>query len=278
MTTLPMAVILVRWKNGEELSRCLQSIFSKEGRCPEEIILVDSGSGDGGAKTLLRDFPSVRLLELEENLGFAAAANRGVSLTTAPVLSLLNPDTLVLDGALEKLYAALRDSSAAGVVPQLFSPGMESQFRWQLRELPTLGDLLLGRSGRPSFRKRPANVIEVVQPAAAAWTLRREVWEYLGGLDERFAPAWWEDVDFCLRLKNAIAAQDFPCERGFLFQPDIHVLHKGASSLEMLERREFLEIFYRNLLLYTAKHHQSALRWIRPAIGLKRSLLSRRWE
>jgi len=276
MTVLPIAVVLVRWKHGEVLERCLESIFSEEQKSLQEVILVDSGSGDGGAGVLAQRFPSVRLLELEKNLGFAAAANRGVSLSTAPVITLLNPDTIVLDGALEKLGAALEDSSAAGVVPQLFSPGMTSQFRWQLRELPGVGDLLLGRSGPSSFRRQPRKLIEVAQPAAAAWTLRRDVWEYLGGLDERFAPAWWEDVDFCLRLKNAITAQDFPWEQGFLFQPDIHVLHQGASSLEKLERQEFLEIFYRNLLRYTAKHHPRALRWIRPLIGLKLAFLSRR--
>jgi len=275
MTVLPMAVILVRWKNGEELVRCLQSIFSGGGGRPEEIILVDSGSGDGGARTLIRDFPSVRVLELEENLGFAAAANRGVSLTTAPVLTLLNPDTLVLDGALEKLYVALRESSAAGVVPQLFSPGRESQFRWQLRELPTLGDLLLGRSGRPAFRRQPPDIVEIAQPAAAAWTLRRDIWESLGGLDEGFTPAWWEDVDFCMRLRNAIDVREVPCERGFLLQPDIHILHEGASSLEKLGRLEFLEIFYRNLILYTAKHYPRALRWVRTAVRVKLSLYSK---
>lgn len=272
-SNLPLSVVVVRWKNGPELRNCLESLLRAEGSAPMEIILVDSGSGDGGVEELRRDYPSVRMIELEENLGFGAAANRGVGLGSQPFIALLNPDTRMPVGSLRALVEGLGNSRAAGVVPLMSSPEGKSQARWQLRRLPRLWDLCCGRSGSPVSRNSlPAGRREIPQPAAAAWLLRREIWDLLEGFDERFRPAWWEDVDFCFRLRQLVETGEI--ETGFLLLENISVLHEGGSSLESMDRVEFLEIYCRNLLRFSKKHLPNRFGLIRSCLRFKLRVLS----
>ncbi|RLE27887.1 MAG: hypothetical protein DRJ65_01490, partial [Acidobacteria bacterium] len=144
MTTV--AAVVVRWKGGNEVERCLRSLVSSQPNAPSEIVLVDAGSGDGGAQRLARTFPEIQVEALSENPGFAGAANHGVSVTTAENIFLLNPDTEVSGPALTILTAHLEDRpDLAGVVPLLENVDGSSQHRWQLKDLPTRRDLSLGR-------------------------------------------------------------------------------------------------------------------------------------
>ncbi len=267
---IPVAVIIVRWKNGPELRECLESLLNSRGERPAEMILVDSGSGDGGAEILARDFPSIRVLQLDRNLGFAAAANRGVSLSESPFVVLLNPDTIVPAGNLGRMLRGLEEVEAAGVVPRLVSPEGKAQTSWQLRRLPRVRDLCMGRSGRPFSALPEAGSTEIPQPAAAAWLLRREVWDRLGGFDERFFPAWWEDVDFCLRLRRF--CDQGGSERGFVLLPEVELVHHGGASLSSLDQWDFLRIFHVNLLRYASLHHPQRLRLISFCLRMKMML------
>ena len=111
------------------------------------------------------------------------------------------------------------------------------------------------------------------QPAAAAWLVRRSVWTALEGLDPAFAPAWWEDVDFCARLSARVVDPDFPADEGFWVEPRARVNHSGGSSLTNLTDAAFLSAFNSNLLRYAARHYPASLSKIR--IGLRISLLTR---
>jgi GT2 family glycosyltransferase len=94
------------------------------------------------------------------------------------------------------------------------------------------------------------------------------VWEALDGLDPTFAPAWWEDVDFCARLRAGLATADFPCNEGFVVEPAAHLRHVGGSSVAALGDAAFLTAYYRNLLRYTARHHPGYLGRIRRTLRL----------
>ena len=103
--------------------------------------------------------------------------------------------------------------------------------------------------------------------------VRRSVWEALGGFDPIFAPAWWEDVDFCARLDVALHDPEFPVSEGFTVEPAARLRHGRGSSVADLGRSAFLAAYYRNLLRYAARHHRSRLGWIRR--GLRASLAFR---
>ena len=259
--------VVVRWRGGDEVRRCLESLAIHGGGHLRSLVLVDSGSGDDGARQLAEEFPAARLLALDENRGFAYAANRGFADGDEPFLLLLNPDTEVLPGAVEALITTLNEQKeAAGAVPLLEDSEGASQHRWQLRHLPSVPRLALGLPGAPAFTRPPSQPEEIAQPAAAAWLLRRPVWEALGGLDPSFAPAWWEDVDFCARLAARLQAPDFPAARAFVVQPASRVRHGRGSSVGYLGDSAFLAAYYRNLLLYARRHHPERLGTIRTGI------------
>jgi N-acetylglucosaminyl-diphospho-decaprenol L-rhamnosyltransferase len=265
--------VVVRWRGGDEAAACLQSLADHGGPRLAGVTLVDSGSGDGGAERLAARFGSVRVLALDDNLGFARAANRGVDAGDAPLQLLLNPDTVLRAGAIDVLAALLDERPrAAGAVPLLESPDGSCQHRWQLRRLPTARRLAGGRGGAAAFSAPPGAPQPVAQPAAAAWLVRRRVWQALGGLDEAFVPAWWEDVDFCARLAAHLDDPGLDIGEGFVVQPAARIGHRGGSSVAALGDAEFLAAYARNLLRYAARHHAARLGLIRAGLRLSLAL------
>jgi len=273
MTGIIQAVV-VRWRGGDEVRRCLSSLLANAGPLLARVVLVDSGSGDGGAERLTSEFPDVEVIALADNRGFAYAADRGAGEGVEPLLMLLNPDIEVEVGAVDAMIDLLKDRPrAAGVVPLLDGFDDASQHRWQLRHLPGAARLACGLSGAPAFSTPPQAPVAVPQPAAAAWLVRRTVWEVLGGLDPTFEPAWWEDVDFCARLHDRLGEPGFPADEGFVVEPAARLRHGGGSSVATLGREAFFTAYYTNLLRYTARHHPGRLGLIRK--GLQISLSAR---
>jgi N-acetylglucosaminyl-diphospho-decaprenol L-rhamnosyltransferase len=248
--------VVVRWRGGDEVRACVASLLAHGGPRLARVVLVDSGSGDGGAERLATEFPTVQVMALEENRSFAHAANRGAAAGGERRLLLLNPDAELLPGSLDELGTGLdRRPDSAGAVPLLEGADGASQHRWQLRRLPGPLRLATGRSGAPAFTAPPTADQPVAQPAAAAWLIRRSVWQSLGGFDEVFAPAWWEDVDFCARLDSRRGTRSFPVAEGFVVHPGARILHHGGSSMASLGDEAFLTAYFRNLTRYIARHH-----------------------
>jgi len=272
MTGIIQAVV-VRWRGGDEVRRCLSSLLANAGPRLARVVLVDSGSGDGGAERLTSEFPNVEVIALADNRGFAYAADRGAGEGEEPLLLLLNPDIEIEAGAVDSMVDLLEDRPrAAGVVPLLEGFDGTSQHQWQLRRLPGTARLVFGLSGAPSFSSPPESPKAVAQPAAAAWLVRRTVWEALGGLDPTFEPAWWEDVDFCARLRDRLGAPGFPADEGFIVEPASRLRHCGGSSVATLGREAFFTAYYTNLLRYTARHHPGRLGLIRKGLQISLSV------
>jgi GT2 family glycosyltransferase len=185
---------------------------------------------------------------------------------------LANPDVELSRASVrrlcEKMLPLERTAIACG--PLMGEDGTP-QTAFQLRPLPTwrgvLRDVLFidelaawlrpsgGVSqGRPSEAPAELEGVEVEQPAAAFWLLRTAAWRDVGGFDEAFHPAWFEDVDFCRRLRSAGWA--------IRYFTDCPVLHRGGLSLETLSHREFVASYYGNLLKYLKKHHARAYPWL----------------
>ena len=265
--------VVVRWRGGDEVAACVTSLLSHGGSRLAGVTVVDSGSGDGGAERLAADFPEINVLPLEDNLGFAHAANCGAAEAREDLLLLLNPDTEVLPGSLEELAEGLDDRDRAGTVPLLEGYDGRSQHRWQLRRFPSVVRLATGRSGGPAFATPPDEDCIVAQPAAAAWLVRREVRDALNGFDEAYAPARWEHVDFCLRLEHHHGIGDFPAPNGFTVRPQARVLHHGGSSLAWLGNEAFLTAYHRNLVRLVKSHHShlapGILGALRLTLGIK---------
>jgi len=270
MTTGRVTAVVVRWRGGREVDRCLDSLLAHGGPELARVVLVDSGSGDGGAERLRAAFPRVEILPLPENRSFAWAASRGADRCDGPFLLLLNPDARVEPRALDELVSMLEHrESAAGVVPLLVNADGSSQHCWQLRRLPSVNRLALGLAGPPQFGSNPPDDPRLVaQPAASAWLIRKFAWDSLHGLDPLFAPAWWEDVDFCARLAAAVETGDVQLTEGFSVVPSARVVHEGGSSLGSLSDIGFLTAYHVNLLRYSERHHPNSVGLIRTGLVL----------
>ncbi len=237
-----LAAVVVHWRDEEHL-RALVAAWPDDERL--ELLVVDNSRSLAGLGA------KARRIDPGSNLGFAGGVNLGTRSTAAPWVLLLNPDARPLPGALDDLLDALeRADEVAGLVPALQGPEGESQCRWQLQPLPTPWQLLaqtlfLGGARGPS--QEPAAGTFIAQPAAAALVLRRRVLLELGGFDEGFFPAWFEDVDFARRL----------FDRGgrLRYVPEARFEHAMGSTVPSLGYGRFLTIYYRNLCRYLRLHH-----------------------
>jgi GT2 family glycosyltransferase len=244
--------VVVHWRNEAPLAE-LTAAWPRDPRF--ELIVVDNG-----ATAPLALGPG-RLLRPGGNLGFAGGANAGIAAARAPLVLVLNPDAVPEAGALEKLlagFAAFPD--AAGLAPRLVGRDGSPQHAWQLRRLPSPWRCLLQALALPDAsgpRAEPPAGTPVEQPAAAALALRREAVAAVGGFDERFHPAWFEDVDLARRLSRA--------GRTVRYWPAARFRHGLGSTVPRLGYGPFLWIYYRNLVLYLTVHHGRA--WAAAARG-----------
>jgi len=262
-----VSVVVVNWNSGFHLSALLSSLQPLAGELHSAVI-IDNASKDG-SEAVARNLSWTRLKQNRSNLGFAGGANQGIAWSDSKWVLLLNPDIIVDADAVRGLYRTVEKSEDVAIACcALRSPSGESQVEFQLRDLPTFTGvvadaLFIDEIAAPFRRKRrfgSNGPIRVQQPAAAFWLLRKEAWTELGGFDERFSPAWFEDVDFCKRLHDAAW--------NIWYFPDWSVVHGGGCSLSAMSYPSFLRAFYGNLLKYWRKHHSRTFPLVWPVVKI----------
>lgn len=227
------------------LAGCLSSIQANSGERLSgqvETIVVDNASNDGSFETIAGSFPWVRLIQNQQNVGFARANNQGILAGRSPYVLLLNSDTVVQPGAFEHLLAFMDQRVTVGAAgPRLLNgdgslqpsahpmmtPGREF---WRLLFLDTVWP----RATYPKewWNSNTASPVEVLK--GAAMMLRREALEKVGVLDEDYF-MYSEEVDFCYRLKRA--------GWELWYVPAAVVTHFGEASTRQERDRMFLELY-----------------------------------
>jgi GT2 family glycosyltransferase len=249
-----VAAVIVSFNTPEELRRCLRSL-ADHATLPLQVIVVDNASADLSREMVRREFATVLLLESEENLGFARAANRGLREARAPFVLFLNSDAEVRPGALETLVSLLDTRLELGVVAprtvgtdgtiQVSSgPALTPLREWGQRRL------VRGVRGRvPAALARAERIhAEEHEPAwvsAACLLARRPALLAVGGFDEAFF-LYEEDADLCVRVRRA--------GWRILFTPTAEVLHHLGRSMARASSRADLE-YHRSHILYYRKHN-----------------------
>jgi GT2 family glycosyltransferase len=230
---MDVSIVIVNYNTAQLSVACAESILRQSLRSQIEVIIVDNGSQDDSVARLMQLPPPVIVIENKANLGFAAANNRGIRESSGRYVLLLNSDTELLDAGLDSLVDYMdNEPSVALVACRLLNPDGSTQP--SLRRFPTLASafmdafLLTPVMARIPFlapltllEQDYGHVREFEQAAGAFLLIRRSVLDRVGLLDERFF-VYYEDVDFCLRLKQSGLRA--------VYRPEVAILHRSGGT------------------------------------------------
>ena len=244
MTVPSVCVIVVAYGHAEHLPATLHSIAAQAYPSEHvEVVVVDNGDGTSAAAARAA-LPSALVLHPGENLGFAGGCNLAARQSSADVIALVNPDVELRPDLLRALLLPLVDEQigiAGGKL--LFPDGKTIQHAGGLLSLP------LALTSHRGYGETDGPVFDVAAAVdyvtGAALALRRSLWERLGGFDEAFAPAYFEEVDLCLRAQAA----------GFAVRyiPGAVATHREASGLGRTSVA-YYRLYHANRLRLLFKH------------------------
>lgn len=261
--SIDVSIIIVNWNTCDILQDCLKSVYEQTKDLSFEVIVVDNASSDDSVEVIKRDFPQVVLIENPENRGFATANNQGVAISKGRYILLLNSDTVVLDGAIQKTIAfADRHPEAAVVGCKVLNPDRTIQPTCFV--FPSLLNLFLsatylykvfhrsrffGQERMTWWDRSDVRGVDVV--TGCFMLVRREAIDQLGMMDEEYF-MYAEETDWCYRFKKA--------GWKILFTPDPQIIHLGGQSSQKVKSEMVLQLRASRLLFL--KKHRSYIEYL----------------
>ena len=232
-----VSILIVTYRSRQATRECLESLYSVTTGIDYEVVIVDNASQDGTVEIVREEFPQARLIALDENVGFGPGVNVAAEVAAGEYLLLLNPDTVVHEGAVRNLVAFARRRPEHGLYggrtlrpDGTLDPGScyAQPTLWSLFCFATM--LTVAFKGSPIFdpellgRWQRDSVREVGIVTGCLLLAPSRVWQQLGGFDDRFF-MYAEDADLTLR---AIRAGYRPA-----ITPDAEITHAvGVSSTQ----------------------------------------------
>jgi GT2 family glycosyltransferase len=209
-----ISIIIVSYNCKDDLKICLDSIFVETRESSFEIFVVDNNSNDGTREFLDEHYQGVQKIYNAKNMGFAAANNQAMRLANGKYILLLNPDTKILDGAIDKTVRFMNERFDVGIAgckmyfpdgrlqPSVFPfPSVLNSLIHELLVFPIIARLkIFRRIRKTNFDYTYAKQVDWVHGAFVL--IRREVIEKIGLLDEQFY-MYSEETDYCYRARKA---------------------------------------------------------------------------
>lgn len=231
---MDLSIIIVNWKVRDLLRACLESVY-REAELPRErfeVVVVDNDSRDGSVEMVRAEFPQVRLIASPDNSGFGKANNQGFALCSGRLILLLNPDTVVIDHAIDRMMRHLDADPSIAVLGCRLLNGDRTLQRWTgggFLSVPSAAchylflHRILPRRLCPRslyLERDAAHDIEVDWISGAVMLLRRE---QLGTtiFDERFF-MYGEDMELCERLGK---------KGRVVYSPVASIIHYQGASM-----------------------------------------------
>ncbi|MFZ5845285.1 MAG: glycosyltransferase family 2 protein [Patescibacteria group bacterium] len=246
---MDLSIIIVSFNTQGLLRNCLYSVYEglKNSPFSFEVIVVDNVSTDGTRPMLKKEFPQVRTLLNQENVGFGRANNQGIKIAKGEYILLLNSDTIVLGEALTKLLIFAKSHPHSFVGPKLLNPDRSPQTSCGpfLTLLVVFAALFLRGDRWGLTRWSPATTRQVDWVSGAALLGPRAL--FLADLlfDEKIF-MYMEELDLLYRAQK----------KGYLtyFYPEAQIVHLGSGSSQNKKKGPVLNI-YRGLIYFYQKHH-----------------------
>jgi GT2 family glycosyltransferase len=248
-------VVIVSYRCGPLVRQCLQSLRDYPPAGGLSIAVVDNASGDGTADVIRREFPDVRLIALDENLGFSAANNLVLRETTAEFVLVLNPDTRICERTLDTLLHLMHDNERIGIAGCRLVQEDGTFDHAARRSFPTpasaLGHFLrVGRSDRApaalaAYRAAEVGEGPVDAVNGAFMLMRRAMLDEIGLFDEGYW-MYMEDLDLCYRAARA----------GWItwYEPSVEAVHIKAGTSGHHRRLRLNYAFHYGMYRYYRTH------------------------
>lgn len=236
-----LTVIIVSYNTRALTLKCLETLYANTHETRFHTVVIDNASSDGSADAVAAAFPQVELIASDENLGFARANNAVAARATTEWLLLLNPDTEVHDGAVDRLLAFSRAHPQAGITGgrTVFPDGSLNIASCWNRITPWSafcmatgltaafrGSAFFNPEAMGSWQRDSVREVDIV--VGCFLMIRRELWNTLGGFDLKYY-MYGEEVDMCLRARDM----------GYtpMITPDAQIMHLvGASSSQVAHK------------------------------------------
>jgi GT2 family glycosyltransferase len=256
-SAIEVSIVIVNWNAKDLLRGCLRSIAG-ETRLPHEVIVVDNASRDDSVAMVRDEFPDAVLIANHDNRGFAAANNQGIAIARGRYILLLNPDTVILDGAIDTMVGWCDDRPDIGCAGcQVWEDEATIQ-RTCFSDPGPLNLLLIetglhrrfGGSrffGRPEYAWWDRTTERDVDVVSGMFMLvPRSVVDAVGPLDEAFF-VYSEEADWCRRIR----ASGKRC----VFTPVAKILHLegGGKSTSQIKPRMYVQL-QKSKMIYARKH------------------------
>jgi GT2 family glycosyltransferase len=253
-----LSIILVNYNGANFLYDCLNSINQFVNCSDYEVIIVDNSSTDDSVKIIKENFPLVKLICSQDNLGFGKANNLAVKYAQGRYLLFLNTDTILIEDTPKILVNYLTQNKDVGVAGSRITfqdgsyqlscgnlPNLLMEFIYKIRALlDNRWHHILSKI----YDKIYLNVQEVSWVTGACMMMRRDIFEKLGGFDESFF-MYFEDVDICKRVH----------EVGFkvIYYPKTSLIHLSGGSSQSIKKK--VNVYYRDSQLYYYQKHLGIL-------------------
>jgi GT2 family glycosyltransferase len=270
-----LSILIVNWNSRDFLRKCLRSIEATCGDLDTQVIVVDGGSFDGCAEMIGVEFPWVDFVQSADNLGFGGSNNLGATRATGDALLILNPDTEIRPGAVQRLLSEFKRVPQAGILsPRLLNS--DASLQCSVHALPRpvrqaldsefLRRVLLPLScWAPPSEFAPPATVAVEAVAGTCMLMPTEVFRAVGG----FSPEYFmyaEDVDLCEKVLRAGLK--------IYHVPDAEVLHHGGCS-SMVQSSKFSAVMIRDalhtyLLLNRGRHAALTYRVFSAGVAMTR--------
>ena len=256
-----ISVVIVNYNSIDYLEQCIASIKVANSTFKYEIIIVDNHSSDSPSFEFINRYENVRLIRLDENLGFAKANNIGVAQTNGKYILILNPDTLLDENTLEVMYEYMENHTEVGLAG---CKVLNSDGTFQLacrRGFPTpwvsftrlFGLQKLFPKSRTFARYnqtfRPINETYYLDSVIGAFMfVRRSVWDEVSGFDETYF-MYGEDIDLCYRISK------YGWKIAYVSTTSI-IHFKGVSTRR--SSIDDLQHFYSAMSIFSRKHYSNS--------------------
>ena len=270
----PEVSILIVYNTIDLTLACLDFVIAETNATTYEIIVVDNASSDGSADAVAAGHPEVRLIRSNQNMGFARANNVAAEIANGNLLLLLNPDTVVLDGPIDRLVAVAKSQPAARLWGgrTVFGDGtLNPSNCWRRMSLWNLFCRAAGLTGLfprnevfnaeayGGWQRDTEREVDIV--TECFFLIERRFWETLGGFDPLFF-MYGEEADLCLRARSLGA--------GPRITPDARIVHYGGASERV--RAEQISRVSRAKVSLLGRHMPASLR----VLAYRAAMLARR--